>query len=147
MPLSLILKFGGPVILILGLWWWHSSAVAAVQEKLDVEVIAHAQTTERYDTLQVDMLEANAARTAAVIKAVANSQRQFDRILRSERLLREEAEQLRANALADKRAAQARIAELLNDEENFEWAATYVPIDWVNWMYSDAVESTGLPSP
>ena len=145
MPYGLLLKILGPVVILGGAWWWHTSQVNAVQKQLDAEIAAHAETKLSLAEFERAVNAAAAARTRAVADAVAESQRQFDEIIAHERELRAESDRLSREAAEEARRAEARLQEIRNDETNAFWADTLVPLDWLDWMQYDTTDPAALP--
>lgn len=144
------MKIGGPILLVVIV-----AAIAyhlAITHGLKQDVLtAKAETQTVRDNFQVyktAAINVAAERVKIEAEALETATADFDKQLRHERELRNEAHRIAEENLQRAAIADEEIERLKNENEIVRaWADSLIPGEWIDWMHGDVtIEATSLPT-
>lgn len=125
-------------------------AVLGMAFLLVLEKNAHANTKQALAdekaivaTIQSDYAKLAANRAQAIADALSEQQAELDRYIELEQSLRARLAKMQSDTRADTEEADARIAALIEENENLRlWSSAVVPDDIVDWMLEPLTDPT-----
>lgn len=151
-PLTMlkIMKIGGPILLlaITAGVTYHLATVHGLNQDILTAKAETQSVTDDFQEYKRAAIDAAAKRLKIEAVALEEATADFDKQLRHERELRNEAHRIAEENLQRAAIADEEIERLKNENEIVRaWADSLIPGEWIDWMHGDVtIEATSLPT-